>query len=319
MIKKSKILISLSIFLMLATSSFSFAQDAIRIVAGSVSGDGLDLLTVYISNSNPRSLELVAKYGEDYSFELTSNTISFNDAGRGTATLSTISRSGETFQYRLVDKKGVLLPSEIYSFTSVPVPNSSGGYSDYRSYPVSNTSTNPNSPSYTTSSTPIPKDPNTSTTTSNSNSTTTSANPNAVTLGGNSPSLPPSSASSSASTSNSTSNNTNDGKGLVPCDNTPDDKGVIAKPCDFNAFMKLINTVIHFVLFSLAIPIAAIMFFYAGFLMVTSGGSAEAKSKAKNIFSNAVYGLVIAAGAWLIIRTILSILGYNGSWIGFTI
>jgi len=99
--------------------------------------------------------------------------------------------------------------------------------------------------------------------------------------------------------------------GLVPCDNSA------AHPCDFNAFMDLVNRVIQFVLFDLALPIAAVMFFYAGFLMVTSGGGTEARGKAKNIFSNAVYGLVIAAGAWLIIRTILLILGYDGAWIGF--
>ena len=41
------------------------------------------------------------------------------------------------------------------------------------------------------------------------------------------------------------------------------------------------------------------------------------KTEAKNIFTNAVIGLVIAVAAFLIIRTILSILGYDGSWIGF--
>ena len=99
--------------------------------------------------------------------------------------------------------------------------------------------------------------------------------------------------------------------GLVPCD------GSRENPCDFNAFMALINKVIRFILFALAIPIAAIMFAYAGFLMVTSGGSTEARGKAKKIFTNAAYGLVIAATAWLIVRTILSILGYDGAWIGF--
>ena len=105
--------------------------------------------------------------------------------------------------------------------------------------------------------------------------------------------------------------------GLVPCDNIVGADGKIANPCDFNAFMALINKVIRFILFALAIPIAAIMFAYAGFLMVTSGGSTEARGKAKKIFTNAAYGLVIAATAWLIVRTILSILGYDGAWIGF--
>lgn len=100
--------------------------------------------------------------------------------------------------------------------------------------------------------------------------------------------------------------------GLVPCD------GSVARPCDFNAFMTLVNTVIKFILFNLAVPIAAIMFAYAGFLLVTAGGeAASARTKAKDIFTNAALGLILAAAAWLIIRTLLAILGYQGAWIGF--
>lgn len=100
-------------------------------------------------------------------------------------------------------------------------------------------------------------------------------------------------------------------KGLIQC-------GGQGEPvCDFTALMSLVNTIIHFILFYLAIPISAIMFFYAGFLMVTSAGSSESKTKAKGIFSSAVYGLVVAAAGWLIIRTILQILGFDGAWIGF--
>ena len=102
--------------------------------------------------------------------------------------------------------------------------------------------------------------------------------------------------------------------GLVPCGHATN--GVITNPCSFGDLMTLINEGIKFILFKLAIPIAAIMFAYAGFLMVPSGGSTEARGRAKKIFSNAVYGIVFAAGAWLIIRTILQILGYKGDWIG---
>ena len=66
----------------------------------------------------------------------------------------------------------------------------------------------------------------------------------------------------------------------------------------------------------MALPIAAIMIAYAGFLLITAAGG-EQKTKAKNIFFNAVIGLVIAAAAWLIIRTLLLIVGYEGDWIGF--
>ncbi len=101
---------------------------------------------------------------------------------------------------------------------------------------------------------------------------------------------------------------------LVPCDNSA------AQPCNFNALMAMINNIIHFILFLMVIPIAAIMFAYAGFLLVTAGGEAAgARTKAKEIFWNALIGLIIAVACWLIISTILSILGYDGSWIGLQI
>ncbi len=90
------------------------------------------------------------------------------------------------------------------------------------------------------------------------------------------------------------------------------------KNCGWNEFFALINTVIHFTLFYMALPIAAIMFAYAGVLLVIAGEeSSSAKTKAKEIFTNAVIGLLIVLAAYLIIKTILSILGYEGAWIGF--
>jgi ABC-type nickel/cobalt efflux system permease component RcnA len=79
----------------------------------------------------------------------------------------------------------------------------------------------------------------------------------------------------------------------------------------------MINKIMTFVLKVLAIPIAAIAFAYAGFLLLFSGGQSSARSKAKTIFLNTAIGLIIIAGCWLIISTILSILGYDGAWIGF--
>lgn len=103
------------------------------------------------------------------------------------------------------------------------------------------------------------------------------------------------------------------GDPIIPCGTD----ATAQKACDFNDFMDLVNNVIKFIFVGLVVPIAAIMFFYAGFKMVTSGGSAESRTTAKNVFSNAAFGLVVSAGAWLIIRTILSVLGYKGDWIGF--
>jgi len=89
--------------------------------------------------------------------------------------------------------------------------------------------------------------------------------------------------------------------------------------CGWTEFLTLVNNFIQFILKALVIPIAAIMFFYAGFKLVISGGSTEAKTQAKKIFTSAVIGLLVAAGAWLIIHTILSILNPTAgywSWIG---
>jgi len=85
----------------------------------------------------------------------------------------------------------------------------------------------------------------------------------------------------------------------------------------FKELMALINNIIYFVLFGLAIPISAIMFAYAGVLMLTSGGSTEAVTKAKKIFTNVAIGLILAAISFLIVSALLATLGFDGSWIGF--
>ncbi|MFH1608850.1 MAG: pilin [Patescibacteria group bacterium] len=105
------------------------------------------------------------------------------------------------------------------------------------------------------------------------------------------------------------------GGGLVPdCVIDP-----VTKACvwGWDQLMGLVNNIVNFVLFVLAVPIAAIMFAYAGILLLTSGGDSAKKTKAKDLFVGVVKGLVIASAAWLIVHTILSILGYAGSWIGF--
>lgn len=98
------------------------------------------------------------------------------------------------------------------------------------------------------------------------------------------------------------------------------DSGLVTckEDCDWNDLMNLVNTVINFILYKMAIPIAAIMFTYAGFKMVTAGGeAAHARTQAKEIFTNTVIGLVLAVASWLIIKMILTVLGYQGAWIGF--
>lgn len=114
--------------------------------------------------------------------------------------------------------------------------------------------------------------------------------------------------------------------GLVPCGvesygenetvNGEDVSYQLKDPCGYNDIFDLINNVTNFLIFVLALPIAAIMFTYSGFLFAFSGVQPEARSKAKKIFGNVVFGFILSVAAWLIVHTLLSILGYNGSWIG---
>jgi hypothetical protein len=112
------------------------------------------------------------------------------------------------------------------------------------------------------------------------------------------------------------------GEGLVPCGDevVKDSKGAaisVKNPCGFDHFLILVNRAITFALFGLVLPICAIMFAYSGFLMVTSGGETSARTKAKKIFTNVAIGLIIAIASWLIVKLVLDLLGYDGSWIGF--
>lgn len=86
----------------------------------------------------------------------------------------------------------------------------------------------------------------------------------------------------------------------------------ITKPCDFDQLMVLVNKVINFLLMVIATPLAALAVCYAGFLMISAGDSSEKVSKAKGILKNVVIGYIVALAAWLIVKTILVSLGFNG-------
>lgn len=101
-------------------------------------------------------------------------------------------------------------------------------------------------------------------------------------------------------------------KGLVPCGTTTN-----PEPCEFKHVMILVNTIIQFTLFVLVLPISAIMFAYSGFLFLTSGGESSQRTKAKKVFSSVAIGVIIAVAAWLIVKLLLSLLGFDGAWIGF--
>lgn len=88
--------------------------------------------------------------------------------------------------------------------------------------------------------------------------------------------------------------------GLVPC-NGPD--------CDINDVVDMANRVINFLL-QLLMILGTIALVAVGFGLVISGGNSEAWTKAKNRFTNVVFGLILVLAAWLIVDTIM--LGLTG-------
>lgn len=85
---------------------------------------------------------------------------------------------------------------------------------------------------------------------------------------------------------------------LIVCDG-PD--------CNFSSFILFIKNLITALVYT-SIPLAAISFAWAGFLLLTSGGSVAKKDEAKGIFKKAALGFIFVLAAWLIVYFITSIL-----------
>ncbi len=127
----------------------------------------------------------------------------------------------------------------------------------------------------------------------------------------------PSSANANAAATPDTLTNTKDSiykGGIVPECNTGEidtKTGQYKNPCNFNYLMILINSIIKFLLFTIATPLVALIIMYTGYLFITAGGNAGQTEKVRHILFNAVVGYIIALAAWLIINTIVSSLNVD--------
>lgn len=97
-------------------------------------------------------------------------------------------------------------------------------------------------------------------------------------------------------------------KGIVACGAVDGSEPV----CDFNGLLATANKLIEFLLVYFATPLAAMIFAYAGFIYLTSGGNSNKVGQAKKIMLNMLIGYLIALCAWLIVNTIFKTLGYTG-------
>ncbi len=85
--------------------------------------------------------------------------------------------------------------------------------------------------------------------------------------------------------------------------------------CDFNALLSTVNRILRFLTFVIALPLAALLFAFAGIRLIVAKASAKQAelTKAKEMLSQVVKGVVIMLSAWIIVQLILVALGYNDS------
>ncbi len=92
-----------------------------------------------------------------------------------------------------------------------------------------------------------------------------------------------------------------EGSGLIPCTNE----------CGFNDLLQLINNLIQFSIEFLVLPIFIIILIYAGWLYLTANGKPGVHAKVKNMLWHALIGLLIVLCSWLIVKVLLSAIGYE--------
>lgn len=90
------------------------------------------------------------------------------------------------------------------------------------------------------------------------------------------------------------------GAGLVPCG------GGGGEPiCDFNQLIVMTNNIISFLLFKVAIPLAALGFMVAGAMLVLMPNKEGEWTKAKERFESIGMGFLIILGSFLLVKLVL--------------
>lgn len=77
-----------------------------------------------------------------------------------------------------------------------------------------------------------------------------------------------------------------------------------AQACNICAFGQLAQNIINFTI-GLSIPIAVLLFAYAGWLYFTSAQNEENIKKAKRVFQTVFIGFIIALSGWMLVQTLL--------------
>lgn len=96
--------------------------------------------------------------------------------------------------------------------------------------------------------------------------------------------------------------------GIVQCANDP---------CTLCDIWILADRLTRFLLFNLMLPLAALMILIGGALLLTARDNQQQHAQGKAVFTYAIYGMIVAFAAWLIVSTLLATLGYKDTWYAF--
>ena len=95
-------------------------------------------------------------------------------------------------------------------------------------------------------------------------------------------------------------------QGLVPCGT----EGV--ERCELEDIFLLVFNVYNFIVWDIATPLAGLIIVIGGVMFIISAGNPGLASKAKSIVIWSVIAWFLIWGSWLIIDTVLNIIGYTG-------
>jgi hypothetical protein len=96
---------------------------------------------------------------------------------------------------------------------------------------------------------------------------------------------------------------------IVNCGN--DDGGTVADGCKLSDLFTSAANLINYMLSGGAV-VATGGVVYGGYLMVTSAGDAKKQGAGKKAVTNSLIGLGIILGAYLLVKTVFSVLGFKG-------
>ena len=79
--------------------------------------------------------------------------------------------------------------------------------------------------------------------------------------------------------------------------------------------LQLFQNLLNFA-FTITVPIAVIVLVYGGFRIMTAAGSPEGMKAGRDAVVTALIGVAIVFGAWIVINTILNIVGLSLGGLG---